>query len=479
VAIVPSFDYDLFISYAHRNDAPWKAGQNGWVTEFVLTLKAELEAQDRAFRIWFDPTLRTADHVDLAIDEAISRSAVFLSVLSPAWDDCAYCKHEVTRFREQRHPVFGMTVGTLSRLQGLVYKDVDRLLWPPEIRQQSPYRFISSAGITLNKPDEPDEAHPYVIGVAKVRDSIWSVLCAMRDAKARGVADHQYDIRPYDKDQAVTVLLADVSDDLYYKRDNLQQALHAPPRVQANFLDGAAIPFGAALSLHLFGRFPGRPVAGRDKPLSYLQLAAALDSHPVRRPLVWLARDVTGETAETAAHKTFLESLFDDSRIELLRVSFEDLKDEIAARLPVKREGPGTRRDDRFEPIVHVWHRPDDIAPVDPLKDYLKDKHCGISVFPYSESTETAVQSRLAHCDGLIVSYTEGTRSWAEDVMMKTLRLRRREERPLAFAALAMPPPSPNAFNFEHPRIVAVKATPQGRFDDVDRFLSRIEGEGV
>ena len=112
---MPGFKYDLFVSYAHANDKPW-----GWVSDFTRTLKEELESKSRDFNIWWDPGLRTGEDFDLAIASVISESAVFLSVLSKAYADSTYCKKEVEEFRQQRHPAFGLTVGTLSRFQAIV-----------------------------------------------------------------------------------------------------------------------------------------------------------------------------------------------------------------------------------------------------------------------------------------------------------------------------------------------------------------------
>ncbi len=85
------------------------------------------------------------------------------------------------------------------------------------------------------------------------------------------------------------------------------------------------------------------------------------------------------------------------------------------------------------------------------------------------------MQSRLAVCDGLIVSYTSETRTWAEDVMMEAFRLRRREERPTAFAAVELPPAIDEEFNFEHPRVVPVSVKESSGWDAVGDFLLRLE----
>ncbi len=200
--------------------------------------------------------------------------------------------------------------------------------------------------------------------------------------------------------------------------------------------------------------------------------------NPVRRPLVWLPRDLKPEEAETEAHQQFLKSLLDNNAVELLRTGFEDLKDEIPKRMR-PRASPALKmvRRPLEEPIIHIWHHIQDPTPLGPLKSYLKTRNCGISVFLYSALPPGTLQSKLAFCDGLIVSYLPDAKSWAEDVIMEAFQLRRREERPLAYAAVQLPPPSNGAFNFEHPRVVAVQGNGD-QFQGIDDFLGRLEESG-
>ena len=146
--VVPGFKYDLFISYAHQNDRPW-----GWVSEFIKTLKAELEGKSRDFTVWWDPGLRTGEDFNIAIADAISESAVFLSVLSPAYGDSSYCRLEIEEFRQQRHPAFGLTVGSMSRMQAIVIdREFSRDKWAPEFRVTSPYEFYNESESLFSKP---------------------------------------------------------------------------------------------------------------------------------------------------------------------------------------------------------------------------------------------------------------------------------------------------------------------------------------
>jgi hypothetical protein len=485
--VVPGFKYDLFISYAHQNDRPW-----GWVTEFIETLKAELEGKSRDFSVWWDPGLRTGEDFNIAIADAIAESAVFLSVLSLAYGDSSYCKLEIEEFRQQRHPAFDLTVGSMSRMQAIVIeREFTRDRWAPEFRVTSPYQFFDNKESLFSRPAALASHDPWVQGLWKVRDSIWAVLQNMKQQKERGSAvERSYGVKTTTAAANVAsgaggpvVHIAEVTDDLYRRRENLRTALGQANEFRvAAWSDAAAAPASgpSALSVHLFGKYPGRGFGDSELSLSRLQLEATIKNKPARRPLVWLARDLNLDDAETPEHKVFLESLLRNSDIELLRTDFEDLKEEIGKRMKVE-DKPAARRakSNRESPIIHIWHAMDNPVSLAPLKQYLTDNDCGISVFNYTSFPPEKMQSRLAICDGLIVPYTPETRTWAEDVMTEAFRLRRREERPTAFAAVELPPASELEFNFEHPRVVPVHLKRLTSYEGMDQFLSKLEEAGA
>ncbi len=476
MAVVSGFTYDLFISYAHRNDLPW-----GWVTEFIETLKAELEGKSRDFRIWWDPGLRTGEDFNLAIANAISQSAVFLSVLSLAYGDSTYCRREIEEFRQQRHPAFGMTVGSMSRMQAMVIdRDYTRERWAPEFRTTSPQPFFDGHSSLFGRPSKLASSDPWVQGLWKVRDSVWAVLQNMRERRDRGeVAERSYGVQATRMARTPTVYLAEVTDDLYRKQEKLRLALSQGEGFEvAGWSEDvtSSLSDPAALSVHMFGCYPGRGRGTSDVSPSRQQFEAALGAHPARRPLVWLPRSLALDEVDTDEHRSFLESLMTNNAVELLRSDLEELKDELEHRMRAAHTPPArAMRGTREAPIIHIWHsmaNPDSLMP---LKQYLNDNNCGISVFDYNKIQPEKMQSRLAVCDGLIVPYTTETRTWAEDVMTEAFRLRRREERPTAFAALELPPAIDMEFNFEHPRVIPVFVKQSGTFDDVRGFLARLE----
>jgi hypothetical protein len=472
VSVVPGFQYDLFVSYAHLNNQPWP-----WVTEFVDTLKKALESKSRNFTAWSDPKLRTGDDFNLAIANAISDSAVFLSVLSNAYGESPYCRKEVEQFRKRCHPTFGLTVGSLSRFQGIhIERDFGKEKWPPELRTTSPCPFFDDTTVLFSNPPRLDSKDPWIQGLWKVRDSIWATLEEMRQRLDKGVnVDRTYDPPSPESGQKRAIYLAEVTDDLIDRREDLRSSLAQRTDLEVSPWQLPTAPGASGLdffSIHFFGAYPGRPHPGFDLSLPRLQLEAAIAAKPARRPLVWLARELDVAQVKDA-HKQFLLSLTTRSEIEVLRTDLEDLKDDLERRMPLPAAPAAKKPANREDPIVHIWHQADDPAALALLKKYLKN--CGISTFNYASSEPEKLQSRLAICDGLVVPYSSSNKSWAEDVMTNAFRMRRREERPIAFAAVELPPGNNEDFNFEHPRVVSVHAGKNGGFPEIEVFLSRLE----
>ena len=480
--VVPGFQYDLFISYAHLDDTPWRQGESGWVTEFVEALRDVLKREDRSFQEWFDPQIRTGNDFNAAIRKAISGSAIFLSVLSPAYDGSAYCKKEIAEFRACPQPAFGLKVGTYSRIQAILLEELHTDRWPPELRVTAPYRFHDASAVRFNKPDRPDETHPYVKGLWKTRDSVLDTLREMQSQKERGtVVDNPYRVQAAPGDLVPVVYLGSVSDDLYNKRENLFDALKQINGFRVESFPEQSPPRSLwEISIHMFGKYPGAPAPGKEFHLSRLELELALAANAARRPLVWLARDLRPEDAETDSHRQYLASLLNHKDIELLRMGFEDLKDEIQQRV-IPPRSPQIRRTRRpfSSPIVHIWHENHEAEPVVPLRQHLRNNNCGISVYEYSRERLQELQSKLDFCDGLIVSYTGQTKSWAEDAISEAFQLRRREERPLAYAAVGMPPLADAEFNFEHPRVVPILWTRSGDSEGMAQFLGRLQEQNA
>lgn len=98
MAIVPGFEYDLFVSYAHTDN------EEGWVAELVkrldLVLRQRLGAAE-GLRVFFDSRATTANCDLTELLAAVGRSALFLAVSSPGYATRDWPRQELETFVAQ------------------------------------------------------------------------------------------------------------------------------------------------------------------------------------------------------------------------------------------------------------------------------------------------------------------------------------------------------------------------------------------
>src|SRR5947209_925253 len=92
---VPGFDSDLFISYAHADDL-------AWVQAFEKSLREELTRWlGLPVAVWRDADhLRVGENWQTEIETGVQRSAVFVAVLSPVYENSDWCTRERGVFRQ-------------------------------------------------------------------------------------------------------------------------------------------------------------------------------------------------------------------------------------------------------------------------------------------------------------------------------------------------------------------------------------------
>ena len=83
--------YDLFISYARRDNA------DGWITQFLAALQAEHRAftGGREFKVFVDhEDIRSLDAWQSRIYESLAASRLFLAFVSPTFFASEWCRRE-------------------------------------------------------------------------------------------------------------------------------------------------------------------------------------------------------------------------------------------------------------------------------------------------------------------------------------------------------------------------------------------------
>src|SRR5882724_13141575 len=92
---VPGFENDLFISYSHAEDP-------AWIQAFEKSLGEELSRRlGLGVSVWQDAKrLRVGQNWHLEIEYGVQRSAAFLAVLSPCYENSDWCTRERGFFRQ-------------------------------------------------------------------------------------------------------------------------------------------------------------------------------------------------------------------------------------------------------------------------------------------------------------------------------------------------------------------------------------------
>jgi len=220
-SIVPNFEYDVFISYRHKDNK----GER-WVTEFVNALKAELESTFKEdITIYFDANphdgLLETHNVDKSLEEKL-RCLIFIPIISQTYCDTKSFawQNEFCAFNKlAKNDQFGRDIKLLnrnvaSRILPIKIHDLDaedkKLL---EQELGGPLRGIEfiyketgvnrPLKITDNKNDNQNKID-YRNQVNKVANAIKEILLALKSPVDQSIRDTNDPANTPSKNQSVT-----------------------------------------------------------------------------------------------------------------------------------------------------------------------------------------------------------------------------------------------------------------------------------
>jgi hypothetical protein len=111
------FDLDVFVSYAHLDDAAPGEDRKGWVARLHETLEWRLgQLLGKPPRIWRDPKLHGNDIFEATIVERVHRTAVLLSVVSPRYVLSDWTTRELHEFCSAAEQQGGVQLHARSRV---------------------------------------------------------------------------------------------------------------------------------------------------------------------------------------------------------------------------------------------------------------------------------------------------------------------------------------------------------------------------
>lgn len=102
-AYASAYKHDVFVSYAHLDDARMEGVERGWVTTLVNNLRVRLAQKlgARELSIWMDHELTGNDPLTPEIVETVGTTATLLVVLSQSYLESEWCRRERNAFLQR------------------------------------------------------------------------------------------------------------------------------------------------------------------------------------------------------------------------------------------------------------------------------------------------------------------------------------------------------------------------------------------
>jgi hypothetical protein len=322
MALVPGYEFDIFISYVHDDNEPEITGADGWVDQFYQYLQRKLEKHDSNINIWWDSrNLSRAERFDNSIKEAIEKSAIMLCLYSRRYLKSDYCKKEMNLFYDKAsNESTGIDAGNFSRIIPVMLSNIHYKEWPQALTGTSSFKFHDAE--TEDEYGDPLKVtHENFENEMKLlRNDLVKIIEELSNEYNKTTVVDKKEKMDDNKD-AFAIFFSEVEDALYDRRDG----------IIAEFIDqGYRIIIGddsratapdhekltesqvaeADLIVNLLGNIPGRKI--KDDPDSrYIQKQVEIGLKSDKPSLVWLSSDVKIDQISNEQHREFVEKLED------------------------------------------------------------------------------------------------------------------------------------------------------------------------
>jgi hypothetical protein len=486
VGFLSNFDEDVFISYAHNDDDAYGPERSGWVTR----LHKDLERRVRNYlgtdiRFWRDCEIRNNDDFTNKILKRLTRTATFLSVLSPSFLQRDWCKRELEAFAGHAEGQLGILIDNeKSRIFKAEKMPVERHALPPVMQGTKTYRFYEPDPANPQSPLElrPDFGTEFFRRYFEQMDELAKDIATILKEMA-GLAESGKQAQS----DRVTVYVAETTSDLDDKAAELRRDLK--DRGYLVFPSGD-LPYRAGaykdkvrdclkpavLSIHLVGAEYGFVPEGETKSNVWLQHDLALErsADPNFLRLIWIPGEVASPDKR---QQEFLTYLHEDAGVQqgadLLNGNLEELKTVVHESLAKHRRRQETpqpspaaaarttvheRAPDEPLRVYIMCDRADRKAPtLVALRKWLLTQGCEPILPSDDEDEGAAVQihvENLGVCDACLIYYGEGSPGWFEAKLRDLRKYLRGRQPAVAVKAIYLGPP----FNDDKNEVATLEA---------------------
>jgi hypothetical protein len=440
----PSFEFDVFVSYAHVDNEPIYPAELGWVSVLVQNLGhylAKRLGRREAFSSWFDQYQLRGNHpIHDYVPQQVRRSAVFLAVLSPGYAASEFCLRELQAFIDTHRQSLA---GRLFIVEHMALEGQ----WVPEV-------FLDVRRYRFYKLDENQVPRTFALPepLPDEREYFQKVDDLARDIAAKLVSPE-----PPSRSKPA-VLMAEVTDDLELRRDEARRYLNqagidvlptGPYRlVRADFERSLMADMAkSAVFVQLLGLTADKRPPDVPDGFAWLQLECAKRTN--LRILQWRSPDLDIEKIDLPSQRQLLEL---DT---VAAMPFEDFKRMIVSTF---KQHINRANDAKLEqsalhtaPVVFINADTVDRVSADRIRDSLGDRFGWAMplslVVPDARPDELQedMETNLINSEGLIIVYGAARPAWVTGQLQLYRKLAYRRKKSPRLLAVVNVPPEPKA----------------------------------
>ncbi|MDW9589845.1 TIR domain-containing protein [Sinorhizobium meliloti] len=460
MAYLKQFEYDIFISYAHHDNA----GEEAWVSRFVDDLIRALKqriplASD--LNIFFDTqTLRGNEELD-EVPHRAPKAALFVPIVTPSYVTRKWTLAELAMFTQGSDHT-----KRIFAVDALPLDSEDE--YPPVLRSLIRGTFWRRASNGVALPiDRNFNKELYVQKIAKLAEGIKSSINLMRGEG------------PLQKTPVATVLLAQVTPDLEFDRELVRSYLeqYNIAVVPVASYPGGGKDFAAAVKadcgcashfIQLLGPYSDRRPSDLQEGYSCHQYDAAKAAGLV--PLLWCRPDLNSEVVKD--HKDI--RLF--KAPELLAIGIEQFKAEIVRIITT----PVTKMSIPRKAFVFVDSDRSDmqVARDLALKIESRQRPAFLPLFDGSpEEILRDLQDTIIDCSALVIVYGHAQPPFVRaQIRLSEKLMPQRGDKPLKLLAVySRPPAAKDKLGVLSQDIIWMDAQPENDSEIVEDLIRRLE----
>jgi len=459
MAILPGYEYDLFVSYAHADNS-MDEEQEGWVAQFVNRLEAALRQRlgtSQELAIFRDRSVVMANSRLPDLLTATKGSAVFLAVGSPSYVAREWTRRELETFVERNNDLSRLfVVECLPLNSGDSYpRPLDDNIRVPFWKPCGPRSIPMPLSLHSDREQFSTLIHTVANDIAK---KLLSLRLLPRPAKREppAIVAASYDSAAEGKGGAKpatdrkTVLLAQTTEDVEEEAEQLRSML-AQFDAEIEVLPVSGYPQGgedfkaafdadlarADVFVQLLGKRPGRTPPDLPEGYTRFQAGAAKAAEVV--VLQWRRPDLDLESVADAGYKAMLKGeTVIASGLEAFKLQI--LKEVRKNQRPVPRAKTST-----------VFINADD-KDMKFAKEVEREcvKNALTAILPMSGSSAEAesirkdLEENLVDCDMLVFIYGDTTQNWIRGQLKFFNKVKpNRKSEPKLLAICSGPPAKP------------------------------------